>query len=45
MLRYQILSRTQVGRRYLERWGARSRENVLQRHFGGAVRDVGELRV
>jgi mpaB/rubber oxygenase-like protein len=45
ILRYQILSRTQFGRRYLERWGARSRAKVLQRYFGDAVRDVGQLRV
>jgi hypothetical protein len=45
ILRYQVLSRTRVGRRYLEWWGARSREKVLARYFGDAVRDVGKLPV
>lgn len=45
LIRYQVFSRTRVGRRYLERWGARSRERVLQRYFGDGVHDVGELRV
>jgi hypothetical protein len=43
--RYQVLSRTRAGRRYLEWWGARSRDRVLERYFGDAVPDVGELRV
>jgi hypothetical protein len=45
ILRYQVLSRTRVGRRYLDRWGARSREKVLARYFGDAAREVGELCV
>jgi ER-bound oxygenase mpaB/B'/Rubber oxygenase, catalytic domain len=45
ILRYQVLSRTRMGRRYLEWWGARSREKVLARYFGDAARDVGKLPV
>jgi hypothetical protein len=43
VVRYQILSRTRAGRRYLEWWGERSRDKVLERYFGETAHDVGEL--
>jgi hypothetical protein len=43
IVRYQILSRTSAGRRYLEWWGERSRDKVLERYFGETAHDVGEL--
>ena len=44
VVRYQVLSRSRVGRRYLEWWGERSRRQLLQRFFGDAAHDIGELR-
>jgi hypothetical protein len=43
VVRYQILSRTRLGRRYLEWSGERSRRQIPRRYFGDAVRDVGQL--
>lgn len=43
MVRYQLLSRTRLGRRHLERWGARSSEKLLTRYFGEQAHGVGEL--
>jgi hypothetical protein len=43
VVRYQVLSRSRVGRRYLEWWGERSRRQILQRYFGDAAHDIGEL--
>ena len=39
--RYQVLSRSRVGPRYLEWWGERSRRQILQRYFGDAADDIG----
>ncbi|HYB35200.1 MAG TPA: hypothetical protein VEF72_05030 [Mycobacterium sp.] len=45
IVRYQMLSRTRTGRRYLQWWCERSRRQILRRYFGDATHDVGELRV
>jgi len=45
VVRYQVLSRSRVGRRYLEWWGERSRRQIRQRYFGDAAHDIGELRL
>ncbi len=44
-IRYQVLSRTRFGRAYLERWGERSSEKLLQKYFGTQSHDVGQLAV
>lgn len=41
--RYQLLSRTRRGRAYLERWGARSSERLLNKYFGEQQHDIGQL--
>lgn len=41
--RYQVLSRSRVGPRYLEWWGERSRRQVLQRYFADAADDIGDF--
>jgi hypothetical protein len=41
--RYQVLSRSRVGPRYLEWWGERSRRQILQRYFGDAADDIGDF--
>ena len=41
--RYQVLSRSRGGPRYLEWWGERSRRQVLQRYFGDAADDIGDF--
>jgi len=41
--RYRIYGRTPWGRRSLERWADRSREQVLSRYFGAEQHDVGPL--
>ncbi|MBO0677955.1 DUF2236 domain-containing protein [Mycolicibacterium sp. S2-37] len=43
VVRYQVLSRTRTGRGYLDRWGARSSEKLLDRYFGEGAHGVGEL--
>ena len=43
VVRYQVLSRSRVGGRYLEWCGERLRRQILQRYFGDAARDIGEL--
>lgn len=44
-LRYQVLGRTNAGRRMLEDWGTRSSHWVLTTYFGGGAEGVGELPV
>jgi hypothetical protein len=41
--RYRIYGRTPWGRRALDRWAERSRDQVLSRHFGSEQQDVGKL--
>jgi hypothetical protein len=43
VVRYQLLSRTEFGRRYLDRWGARSSDKLLAKYFGEQTHGVGEL--
>lgn len=43
LVRYQVLSRTRAGRRYLQRWGERCRERTLHRHFGAADHQLAQL--
>jgi hypothetical protein len=42
-VRYQFLARSRRGRQYLERWGERSSERLLDRYFGQEQRGVGRL--
>ncbi|QZT57765.1 oxygenase MpaB family protein [Mycolicibacterium austroafricanum] len=42
-VRYQVLSRTRHGRAYLERWGRRSSDRLLDKYFGEQQHDVGRL--
>ncbi|WP_163888141.1 oxygenase MpaB family protein [Mycolicibacterium hippocampi] len=42
-VRYQMLSRTRRGRAYLERWGKRSSDDLLDKYFGEQQHAVGEL--
>ena len=44
-VRYQILSRTRIGREHLLHWGERSREKQLAKYFGRQKHDVGQLAV
>jgi hypothetical protein len=41
--RYQILSRTRRGREYLERWGRRSSDALLDKYFGEQQHGIGQL--
>lgn len=43
VVRYQILSRTRVGRAHLDRWGRRSSEKLLGRYYGNESHDIGRL--
>jgi hypothetical protein len=45
IIRYQTLSRTDIGRYYLLRWGERSSEKLLAKYFGEQNHDVGQLAV
>jgi hypothetical protein len=45
IIRYQALSRTDIGRSYLLRWGERSSEKLLATYFGEQNHDVGQLAV
>ncbi|WP_006244353.1 oxygenase MpaB family protein [Mycolicibacterium tusciae] len=45
IVRYQLLSRTRVGRAYLLRWGERSSEKLLSTYFGTQNHDVAQLAV
>jgi hypothetical protein len=40
VVRYQVLSRSHMGRRYLEWCGERLRRQILQRYFGDAAHDL-----
>ncbi|PRC47083.1 DUF2236 domain-containing protein, partial [Mycobacterium sp. ITM-2017-0098] len=42
-VRYQVLSRTRRGRRYLERWGRRSSDALLGKYFGEQQHAIGRL--
>ena len=43
VVRYQLLSRTPHGRRRVQRWGERSRSQVLGNHFGSESRELAPL--
>lgn len=43
VVRYQILSRTPQGRQWVQRWGERSRSQVLGKHFGQHARQLAPL--
>jgi len=43
LIRYQILTRTVRGREWVQRWGERSRNLVLDEHFGPQSRQVAPL--
>lgn len=43
VVRYQILSRTPQGRQWVQRWGERSRSQVLHKHFGPEARQLATL--
>jgi hypothetical protein len=42
-VRYRLLGRTAWGRRRIEAWSERYRDEQLYRYFGDAVPDVGSL--
>jgi hypothetical protein len=44
-VRYQVLSRTRVGRAHLEWWGGHSSEKLLAKYFGEQSNDIGQLTV
>ncbi len=43
-LRYQVWGRLPGGRERLERWGVRTSERILARHYGDRPREIGPLR-
>lgn len=43
LIRYQLLTRTPRGREWVQRWGQRSRNLVLDKHFGPQSRQVAPL--
>jgi hypothetical protein len=43
VLRYRVLGRLPGGRERLERWGVRTSERILARHYGDRSRDLGAL--
>ena len=43
VLRYQVAGRLPGGRARLERWGVRSSERILARHYGEHPREIGAL--
>jgi hypothetical protein len=42
-LRYQVVGRLPGGRARLERWGVRTSERILARHYGDHPREIGAL--
>jgi hypothetical protein len=42
-VRYQVLSRSERGRAYLDRWGMRSSDRLLEKYFGQEQHDIGQL--
>jgi hypothetical protein len=45
VLRYQVAGRLPGGQARLERWGVRSSERILARHYGDQPREIGALDV
>jgi hypothetical protein len=44
VLRYRILGNLPGGKERLERWGVRTSERILARHYGDHPREMGRLR-
>ena len=42
-VRYHLLARTPFGRAYLQRWGERTRRQLLRNYFGDAAHEIGRL--
>jgi hypothetical protein len=42
-VRYHLLARTTFGRAYLQRWGVRTRRQLLRNYFGDDAHEIGKL--